>query len=242
MTESRGVMPRSIAMRTLPLLLLAAACHRGAAPTPAIGATAPGTAPAPGLFAGLFAGDRTAIYDVTRSRSHWDDQDPAADANGMVTDESTEPVTCRVDVETVGPYRTATVTCDDDDDAPATLRSPIFEKLEASYVTDDTRLWRVDLLEAPITVADVQASLVDKPDLVLGQAPVHEEDEDEEEPRFGSVHEVVVEGDGWCVGDGSWGGDEGGSSYCISAARGLTKVTWYFAGGESHDEDAVLRE
>lgn len=77
---------------------------------------------------------------------------------------------------------------------------------------------------------------------MLGQEPVHDESEDEEEPRFGSVHTVTAEGDGWCVGDGTWGGDEGGSSYCISAARGLTKVTWYFAGGESHDEDAVLRE
>lgn len=223
-------------------LVTIAACHRGGAPAPAIGATAPGTAPAAGLFDALFSGDRTAIYDVTRTSSYWDDQDPAADANGQVKSESTDPVTCHVDVETVGAYRTATITCDDDDGDEATLRSPIFEHLEASYVTDGTRLWRVELLEAPITVADVEASLVNKPDLVLDQVPVHEEDEDEEEPRFGSVHSVTAEGDGWCVGDGSWGGDEGGSSWCVSAARGLAKVTWYFAGGSSQDEDAVLRD
>ena len=78
------------------LTLALAACHGGGGPR-AIGNVA---APAPrvDLMAGLFAGSRPLVYEVTQVESHWDRHDPAAAPDGMVTTTTTNQVKCDLDV------------------------------------------------------------------------------------------------------------------------------------------------
>lgn len=103
------------------LTLSLAACHGRGGP-PAIGNVA---APAPrvDLMAGLFAGPRPLVYEVTQVESHWDRHDPAAAPDGMVTTTATNQVTCDLVVARLGRYRTATIACDDDGDG-ATIEAP----------------------------------------------------------------------------------------------------------------------
>lgn len=237
--------------RGLAVLLVTMACHGGGAPR-AITNAAPTPAASGAFMAGMFAADRTLVYDVTQEASFFDDQDPAADASGMVKTASTDPVTCHLAVATVGRYRTATIACDDGDASGAR----VLEELERTYVTDGAQLWRLEGGELPTTVGDLEAALPDAPDLVAGQQPVEQggyddtsddddgdgdPDDGEDDARFGTVHRVTAAGDGWCVEDEGWGGDEGGASWCVSASRGVTSVTWYFAGGSSQDQRAELR-
>lgn len=240
--------------RGLAVLLMTMACH-GGAPARPVANTPP--APARGEFmAGMFAADRTLIYDVTQESSFYDDQDPAADANGMVKSAWTAPVTCHLAVATLGRYRTATIACDDDDGDAATLRPRVLEELERTFVTDGAQLWRLEGGEQPTTVAELEGALPEPPDLVAGQPSVEQggyddpsddddgdgdPDDGEEDARFGQAHRITATTDGWCVEDESWGGDESGASWCVSAARGVTSVTWYFAGGSSQDQRAELR-
>lgn len=257
MTESAAEAPRSIAMRApaLVVFLTIAACHGGGGPR-AIANTPPAPAVTADLMAGLFTGDRTLVYDVTQEASYYDDQDPAADASGMVKAASTDPVTCHLTVATLGGYRTATIACDDGDGDDATLGARVLEELERTYVTDGARLWRLEGGALPTTVAELEAALPAEPELVQGQQPVEQggyddvsDDDDgdgdpadgEDDARFGTSHRVTAAGDGWCVADDSWGGDEGGASWCLSASRGITSVAWYFAGGSTQDQRAELR-
>lgn len=230
-------------MRTLRLALVTvslAACSRGTS-APTIGSSGPGTGPAPGLFAALFADDRALVYDVKRVSSYWDDQDPKADATGNVTSEETLVVTCQRDVEAVGRYRVARVTCDDADGDPDTFSARVVEQLEGLFVTDGQGLWRTGLVAMPTTEAAVDAARSPEPFLTVDQRPVKEEEQGSDGPDFGSRYEVTASGDGWCVAEMSWGGDEGGSGWCVSAAGGLVSASWFFAGGSSQDETATLR-
>ena len=221
-----------------------AACHHAPAPVAVANGGGPGAAPA-APWAGLFAGDRTLVYDVTTSSSYYDDQDPAADANGNVNSEATAAVTCHLAVATVGAYRTAAITCDDPDGDDATLGGPIFEQLVRTYVTDGTRLWRLEAGAGFDSAAELEGVLPAEPDLVRDQQPVEREQHDDADSEayggdFGSVHRVTAAGDGWCIEDASWGGDEGGTGGCVGP-RGVTSVSWYFAGGSSQDAKAELR-
>lgn len=226
----------------LPLAL--AACHSKAS-VPGDGS---GTTPVPigDLLAGLFGGDRTLVYDVTSESSFGDDQAPAGDGDRT----STFVVTCKQTVATAGKYRTATIDCDDADGAGRLLGD-----LERTFVTDGRRLWRLEGGVRPTTEADLDAALPATPDLVQGQQPVAghyrdladdddgdgNPDDGPEDARFGSSHEVAADGDGWCIDDVSWGGDESGSGWCLSAARGVVSVSWYFDGGSSQAQRATLR-
>jgi hypothetical protein len=253
--ESAAAAPRWIAMRPrgLAVLLVTVACH-GGGPARPLANTPPAPPPTVAFMAGLFGGDRTLIYDVTQEASFFDDQDPAADASGVVKTASTDPVTCHLAVATLGRYRTATIACDDG--AAATSGARVLDELERTYATDGAQLWRLEGGELPTTVADLEAALPDAPDLVAGQPSVEQggyddtsddddgdgnPDDGEDDARFGTVHRVTATTDGWCVEDEGWGGDEGGASWCVSAARGVTAVTWYFAGGSSQDQRAELR-
>ncbi|MEZ4399043.1 MAG: hypothetical protein R3B06_03445 [Kofleriaceae bacterium] len=230
----------------LTALIGCAACHHAGAPA-TIGNADVGPAavapPAAELMHGLFAGDRTLVYDVTSESSYWDDQNPAADANGNVTSTATEAITCHLTVGRVGRYRTASIDCDPSADGDG-FGSSVLEEVVRVFVTDGERLWRLDAGSLPATADALAAALPDAPVLVQGQRPVaerHSDAEDGGSGDFGSAYAVTAQGDGWCVADDSWGGDEGGSSWCLSAAHGLVSASWYFAGGASHDQRAVLR-
>lgn len=241
--------------RLTPILTLAlAACHH-AAPAAKVG-NGSSAAATGDVMAGLFAGDRTLVYDVTSESSFWDDQDPAADANGNVNSKATQAVTCQLTVATIGTYRTATIACAEDADGNS-FGSRVLEEFERTFVTDGTRLWRLEAGAMPSTAAELEAALPATPDLVAGQQPVEQgaygdnsddddgdgnPDDGEEDERFGSSHKVSAIDDGWCIADDGWGGDEGGSGWCLSAARGVVSASWYFAGGSSQDQRAELRE
>ena len=112
------------------LTLALAACHGGGGPR-AIGNVA---APAPrvDLMAGLFAGSRPLVYEVTQVESHWDRHDPAAAPDGMVTTTTTNQVKCDLDVARLGRYRTATIECYDDGDG-ATVEAPVRQAFERTF-------------------------------------------------------------------------------------------------------------
>ena len=237
-----------------PAALLLVACHASGGPRPAVGNTpSPPPPAATGAFmAGLFASDRALVYDVTQEASYYDDQDPAADASGMVHRAATEPVTCQLTVGALGGYRTAVIACASDA-SDELIGARVLEELERTYVTDGDRLWRLEGGERPTTVDELEAALPDLPDLTRDQRPVEaggdgddddgdgDPDDGADDERFGTSHRVTPAGDGWCVADDSWGGDEGGASWCVSAARGITRVSWYFAGGSTQDQKAELR-
>jgi|JI10StandDraft_1071094.scaffolds.fasta_scaffold01001_17 hypothetical protein len=232
------------------LTLALAACHGGGGPR-AIGNVA---APAPrvDLMAGLFAGSRPLVYEVTQVESHWDRHDPAAAPDGMVTTTTTNQVKCDLDVARLGRYRTATIECYDDGDG-ATVEAPVRQAFERTFVTDGTRLWRLAGGEAPTTVAELVAALPATPDLVIGQRPVtprgpagpraddHASDHGDDAPRPGASHRVTAAGDGWCVADDRWGGEQEGQAWCLSASRGVTTATWHYAGLSTMDQRAELR-
>jgi len=64
--------------------LLAACGGSGAKPRTVANADTTGGAVPPPLFAALFVDGKSFTYAVTTDTSHWDDTDPAADANGNV--------------------------------------------------------------------------------------------------------------------------------------------------------------
>ncbi len=219
-------------MKVAILLTATVGCYTATVPAPV--ATPPAKVVEPvTLFSGLFGHDRTQRYRVTLETSYWDDADPAADAKGNVNAKSTMEVMCAVDVTKASRWQTARVTCDEDPDA--TQRLPVVDALERLYVTDGASLWWTDETDDDHAI---DAIMKQPPKLTVH--PVERETHgDESEEGFGSTHAIVADGDGWCVTDDAWGGDEAGSSRCIGP-QGVTRVSRYFAGGSTREETAVL--
>lgn len=216
------------------LVILAAACRPQATP---VAVDTPGSGSLDGPFARPFLTDRTVAFDVASEREIWDDQDPAADATGNVVTRSSAPVTCQIKVGRVGGFQTAIYTCPSDGQG-------VMSVIETSFVTDGERLWKVSSGEVVDELAAVERIAQGEPVLSRGQPPIDRSEEhpaSATQPRWGAFYRVEPVGDGWCIDESSYGGDESGSGWCWSADEGLVSASSFFAGGSSREDRAELR-
>jgi hypothetical protein len=183
-------------------------CGGGAKPDTLGNTTPPPTGPAPALYAGLFTEGARYTYAVVFEGSHWDDTDPAADANGNVVNREESTMTCVVErVTPIGGAVAATLTCND----AATQDVPIADSSPAGmYVASPAGLWRVDAYPA----GDGELSAEG---MFLAAEPVaaHSEKTDDE----GGLTVLDVAKDkagGWCRTDVYAMGDDGGTTLCFA--------------------------
>jgi len=72
----------------------------------------------------------------------------------------------------------------------------------------------------------------------LAATPVAYEHRDEhDEPDFpnGSLITAAPRNGAWCISDDYWGGDEGGTTLCFEAGKGITGAAAFFSGGFTDD-------
>lgn len=208
-------------------LICVTACGAGSRPAPT------GAVIASGLFAGLFAGDRTLVYDVNLTV----EQDEP-----LTTETVTATITCHLTVGALGPYRTATIACDDVDETETRAEvdgwmHDMTLRLQGTYVTDNARLWRLTDL-APTTVAELAAALPAAPDLIQDQRPTTRRSVAE---PYDSEFLIQPEGDGWCVEALHLGPHSRELTWCLSAASGITSVSASYDGRTSYWATASLR-
>lgn len=144
---------------------------------------------------------------------------------------SEKDVTCTVSARELGAVRAATLACEGIDDG-----DELANDLYAVYIADERGVWRTDAEELPADEAAARAAIGTVPRPLLAAVPKAEEEKQEEEGS-GEMRQVSQTADGaWCVGWGSWGGDEGGGGICFAAGKGITKVSSYWAGGSTRDD------
>lgn len=215
-------------MRTLvslPLLLLlaTAGCHGSRK------ATGPRRAGDVPTYDGLFTTGTSWRLAVTTTSSHWDDQDPAADEHGNVDSSSKHEMTCRVRATRRFPGgRAAEIECDEGGRAA--------DPIAGVWIQTADGLWRGELLpEEGVTPAlDVGRRF-----LAARPEPVDKREEEPESPDgpsggSGSTLTITADGDGWCVSESSWGGDESWQSLCLDD-DGPSSGGGGWAGGSSSE-------
>lgn len=222
--------PRSPLASLAPVagLLLAVGC-RGAAPShPAPSSTGGTGASAAPMFDGLFQPGTTWRFAITSEHSYGDDQDPAADARGMVMNRTTSSATCRVERVVRFPGgRASDVTCDEDTDRRFT------DGVAAVWIQTADGLWRDSILPDEGVAPDLDPAVRLLPARPVAGEQRDEDPESEDGPAGGSGSTTIISGaDGdWCVEWASWGGDESWSGVCLDA-RGVVSGSHGFAGGE----------
>jgi hypothetical protein len=204
------------------LLVPAAACGPRPASTQPIGHVgAPATVPAP-HYAGLFQAGATWHYEVVSESVLWDDEDPAADADGTVRTTTTEQIACTVEEVVAFAGGVAShVGCE-----AAGQDVPI----QGAWAADARGLYRI--VELPAGAAPV----LDDDALVLAAQPM-EHNEELTDPEHGEVigaRSVTRQDDGWCT-LASWvGGDESWHGLCLGADGVITSAEAGWAGGSEH--------
>lgn len=163
-------------------------------------------------------------FEGTRSEVHWDDSDPAADANGMVHERETLRVRCTVDsVDWIddGQVVISRITCDDEA-AP----------MHGTWIADARGLYF-----APRDVESERArEAIDPQRRVISARPVRRDETIVTESGFTHRSWVKRSGDTWCTGEEHVAGDESGSELCFEDGRGLVRASRYWAGGAEQEE------
>jgi hypothetical protein len=182
-------------------------------------------------YAHLFDANATWRLNVTTTHSYWDQADPKANANGFVESSDSSVVSCRVveAVEFPG-GRASTIACDDDADYR------LNDLVAGAWVLTTDGLWHGSDMPGPGLAPDLALE-----ERLLAADPVAGQtmDEDPEEDNgpaggVGSVVDITANGDGWCIHNGYWGGDESSTTICLDS-RGLASGQQSFDGGESKE-------
>lgn len=214
--------------RTLSLLVFVAACGPKAASTTDVGngGGAPaGFAPAK-EYAALFQPNAMWTFATENTDDHWDDQDPAADANGNVHATTAGEASCTVTAVT--PFDGGVMSQIDCGDLGGEMG---FDPLTGTWVANAAGLYRF---------AGEQATAV--PDL-KGQTPVldavpktyaHEDQGNEEDGEGSSSTEVTHDGEAWCWSYAMSMGDDSWTSFCLDGA-GPTSGDFGWGGGSVHE-------
>ena len=194
-------------------------------PTPPAGGAGAGPA-----YAALFEDGKTLRYARTTESSMYDPDDPQAGEGGIVKAVGRTEHTCTVRARTLGAWQAARLTCQ-----PAADDDELLRQVQLVWVADARGVWRTEATELPADEQGAAKLATGEPLLLAAPAPVDEKHEEEE--GFGESHTIAQAADGtWCVSRGSWGGDEGGDSWCFRAGAGLTRASTYFAGGSTRDD------
>lgn len=211
---------------TVALALALAACGgKGAErPRPAVGTP----------YAGVFVERPAATYRYVSKTSTYDPDDPRADANGQVVDQSEGTVACATATHDVGTWQLAEIVCSGAEGAG------IVDRLAARFAAGPAGIWRL----APAETADAAGLMVvaARPPLLAAHPTPVDDRHDADGGAAGELRRVHAEGAGWCVETGGWSGDETGLGICFDPIRGITKVTHYVAGGSTRDESLELVE
>jgi hypothetical protein len=215
--------------RLVVLALLAAACGgKQPPPGPAPVANTRPSAPAPypaALYAGLFRADATFRYHVATQSEHWDDQDPRADASGMVRERGEHVMTCTVtQVEPLPRAIASVVECDDQTGVPVGGGDP-----SGTYLATERGLWRMGSPEQARTTAPLPE------DVIVPWPPVERHRDD------GGVWIDLDRGtaDAWCWSKRWSEGDDGGVSLCF-ANGAIDSGSSQWAGGSSREAQYEL--
>ena len=216
------------AMRSLlgSLLFLAACGGKPAAHTIPVDNGGGTTVPAGPPYAALFESGRSWTFEVKYHNSFWDDQDPKADANGNVNDESTGTATCKVTaVEDTDDGKSSHIECDalGSDDVGG-------EPLSGDWLAAADGLYKVD---------------AESRELVMAAAPVAKQETSKDNPDDPTQEtgwlKIEKKGDAWCWDSSAAMGDESWQSLCFGAA-GVTEGTFGWAGGSTHEATFTLKE
>jgi hypothetical protein len=200
--------------------LLAAACGpKGGTTTTDTTTTTGDTGGAPAAFPAykdlrLFQQGAQWTFSAERTDSHFDSEDPAADANGMVVAKSNALVLCQVTlVEPFAQGVLSMIECDGE------LAAGITDPLAGAWAATDAGLWRI-----PIDMlAGGEVPELDPEWLFLPTAPAadHKETVLDPEVDHRMVRDVKQDGDAWCVEESWAAGDGAWRTLCIDAAGPL---------------------
>lgn len=211
------------------VLAALAACKSSAPPAPT--GPKPPEPVAEATFDGLFKAGTSWRFTVRSESSMWDDTDPAADANGNVTTESTSETSCKVTATVTFPGgRASEVECAEGTDWR------VSERIAGVWIQTTEGLWHDTSLPE-----EGKAPTLDPATRFLAAAPtpVSKRDEEPESPDgpsggSGSTLDIEPSGDGWCVSTAYWGGDESWQKLCIDSVGPAAGSTG-FAGGSTSE-------
>jgi hypothetical protein len=173
----------------------------------------PGGAPAAASpYDALFEDGRVVRYKRVSVAGVYDPDDPAADASGNVAHTFERVVTCKVQTRTFVVWKAARLSCDGppDDDLP----------LGNTFVADARGIWATHEIVLPPSEEAVVEVAAGRPLLPANPAPVNEQANGDTPSRVSSQTDDGT----WCVGDGTWAGDEHAMQHCFRAGAGLTKL------------------
>jgi hypothetical protein len=179
--------------------------------------------PAP-HYAALFEQGRRWTYVVDSSSSYWDDSDPAADADGVITSSDTSRVTCAVAaVGRIDGGVWSLIECD----GMIGTNDPV----SGTWVADGRGLYRT--AAAPASAAELEAD-----QLVIAAAPAEShrdvvEDVWGEGPESVGEHAVIRDGERWCVSASYHVGDASWTRTCF--AGGIVEGDFGWSGGSDNE-------
>ncbi len=209
--------------------LFALACG-GKSSAPTTTTTTPGNTggeaaayPAPTDQALFKAGTSWTLTAVSHS-SFMDDQDPAADATGVVRTSNTSQVTCAVaEVRAFASGVLSRIDCD------AELSVGTTDPLAGWWAATAAGLWH--LADEPAAEPTLDASAI-----FLSATPVAEERRNvlDEEMEHAEIITTSQEGAAWCVANVFAAGDEAWSSLCLDAI-GPVRGSGGWAGGAEQE-------
>ncbi|MCA9677896.1 MAG: hypothetical protein KC464_22925 [Myxococcales bacterium] len=193
-------------------------------PTPAGG----DAFPAPRDLA-VFTPGATWTFQVHSTTSFMDEEDPAADASGVVTQEGDSRVTCHVaEVGTFDGGVLGHVACDGD-----LAATGMIDPLTGWWAANDVGLWRLEG-DPP---GDGAPELAPE-EMILPARPVAGSTSRVLDEEMGFEEHVEINGDGkvWCQ-ERSWSaGDGGWLSICFDAVGPASGVSGFSGGAESEVE------
>jgi len=215
--------------RLVPFLLLAAC---GGKPAPAT--TPPvdnggGAAPPGPPYAALFEKGRSWTYQLDVDNSYWDDQDPAADADGNVHSKSSVEASCKVvGVEDVDGGKLSHIECTGFEDTGLGN-----EPLSGDWFADATGVYRGGYSDG------------EGRSLVLAAKPVARQETSKDNPDDPTQETgfltIEQKGDDWCWTSSFAWGDESWESLCFGE-DGITEGTFGWAGGSVHEATFTLKD
>lgn len=216
-------------MKRLLLVSLVAACGAPSRPaskpavTPGASVFEQGGVPAP-HYAGLFQLGAVWRYEVTTEESHWDDQDPAADADGTVRSSATSHATCSVaEVTSFAGGIASRVECD--------FGGQGQDPLSGIWAADATGLYRLSAW--PDTGVPPERTAANR---ILPATPAETTEDltDPAAPDATHARLVTRKGDGWCFTEQFAMADESWSGFCLGAGGVPTDGEFGWAGGSEH--------
>lgn len=219
-------------MKRLVLLLGLAACGPKATKTTTTPVDNGGGEPAKGPpYGGIFESGKSWTFAVTHADSYWDDQDPAADANGNVKSESTWTSTCRVDaVAEIDGGKASHVSCEGWEDSQGGQQT-----ISGLWFMDGSGLYyygEAEMPEAGSTISRQEGTFF------LPAAPEAKQDvghdNDDDPTQETSFLTIRAEGEGWCRESSFAWGDESWDFLCVDP-DGFVSGEYGWAGGSVHE-------